>query len=115
MSDDEINNAIAEACPNLFYFGDHESIYHMGTDWPADPANDLNTMRNVFKEHKMDDCDCDNCDIIRALAKVVGADLEDGGLVDIALIVNATARQRAAAFLMTVLTGVSHSSNCRST
>lgn len=105
MSDDEINNAIAEACPNLFYFGDHESIYHMGTSWTADPVNDLNTMRKVFEEHKLSDCD-----IIHALAKVVGADLEDRGLVDIALIANATARQRAAAFLMTVLTGVSHSS-----
>lgn len=108
MSDQEINIAIAEACPTIVGLG-ADGIYYLRTGLVEfDPCNDLNAMHeaeNSLRGFNSDLYANILCDLIKAgkidthTQKLGAPQLSWHGVFSVA---NATARQRAEAFLRTI-------------
>ena len=100
MTDQEINIDIAPLCGWVrVKTSDGESfVWSDGNGhWSRSVPNycsDLNAMHTAEMSFPMS-----NCDFVFALARIVGADMSERSYADISKIAQATARQRAEAFL----------------
>ena len=108
MTEQEINQAIAEACPDIIRYSNHlwRWQYYDGEAWlpckDNSPSRDLNAIHEAEKVKFADssllfECYLDN------LGLVVNPDYQgDNSYVELWQVCHTTARQRAEAFLRTV-------------